>query len=86
MPALAGVATAPASFATTPDVSLQFEPNTWVLKCTAGTVDISFDGKEVHLTLSSTDAILPINTLRKKLWTKQNGGAATLRWSALSQA
>jgi hypothetical protein len=78
---------APASFTPlTPDVSLEFEPDTLVLKATAGTADISFDGVNVHLTLATTDSILPIPSKRKKMWVRQNGGAATLRWSALTLA
>lgn len=85
MPAQSGTVTAAASFPTNPDVSLAFEPDTWTLKATAGTADLSFDGVNVHLTLTSTDPILPLPTKLKKLWVKQNGGAATLRWSAISR-
>lgn len=84
MSAQSGSIAAPANFNTAPDVALEFLPDTWVLKVTAGTADISFDGKDVHLTLASTDAILPLNTKRTKLWVRQNGGAATLRWSAIT--
>jgi len=84
MSADSGTVAAPANFAAAPDVSLGFEPDTYVLKATAGTADISFDGVNVHLTLSSGDVILAIPTKRKKLWVKQNGGAASLRWSAFT--
>jgi len=85
MPAQSGTVAAAAAFPTNPDVALDFEPDTWVLKVTVGTADISFDGANVHLTLTSTDSLLPLPTKRKKLWVKQNGGAATLRWSAISR-
>lgn len=84
MSASSGTVSAPSSFATAPDVSLEFVPDTLVFKVTTGTADISFDGVNVHLTLVSTDSILPLFSKRKKIWVKQNGGAATLRWSALT--
>lgn len=86
MSAAAGSITAPASFTVNPDVSLEFEPDSLVLKVTAGTADISFDGTNVHLTLASTDSVIVLPKKSKKLWVKQNGGAATLRWSALTLA
>jgi hypothetical protein len=86
MSAASATVVAPAAFATAPDMALEFEPDTLVLKVTAGTADISFDGVGVHLTLTSSDSILAIPVKRKKLWVKQNGGAATLRWSALTLA
>lgn len=86
MPALAGSVTAPANFATNPDALAPFRPDFWVLKVTVGTVDVSFDGQAVHLTLASTDAILVLPTAATRLWVRQNGGAATLRWSAMTQA
>jgi hypothetical protein len=86
MPAQSGSITAPASFATTADVTLNYRPDVWVLKAVSGTTDISFDGVNVHLTLTSTDVILPIPVCFTKLWARQNGGASTLRWSALSEA
>lgn len=86
MPAQSGTVSAAASFPASPDVALAFEPDTWTLKATAGTADISFDGTNVHLTLTSTDPILPLPTKRTKMWVRQNGGAATLRWSALTNS
>lgn len=84
MAAQGGTIAAPAAYNTNPDVALGFEPNTWVLKATAGTVVVSFDGKEDHVTLASAEANLPLTTKFTKLWVKQSGGAATLRWSALT--
>jgi hypothetical protein len=86
MSAASGVVAAPASFTTAPDVSLDFEPDTLVLKVTVGTADISFDGVNVHLILDSAETTFPLPTKRKKMWVRQNGGAATLRWSALTLA
>lgn len=84
MSAASGTVSAPASFATAADAAPSFEPNFWVLKATVGTADISFDGSVVALTLSSTDVALVLPTKASKLWVKQNGGAATLRWSAMT--
>lgn len=84
MSAESGTVAAPSSFAAAPDVVLNFEPDTYVLKVISGTADISFDGVNVHLTLASGDVILPIPCKRKKLWVQQNGGAASLRWSAFT--
>lgn len=86
MSAAAGSVVAPATFDVAPNVSLEFEPDSLVLKATAGTADISFDGTNVHLTLATADSIVVVPSKRKKLWVKQNGGAATLRWSALTLA
>lgn len=84
MAAQGGSVVAPASYNTNPDVALAFEPNTWVLKASAGTVVVSFDGVNDHVTLASAEANLPLSTKFTKLWVKQSGGAATLRWSALT--
>jgi hypothetical protein len=86
MSAAAGSVVAPATFDVAPNVLLDFEPDSLVLKTTAGTADISFDGVNVHLTLAIADSIVVVPSKRKKLWVRQNGGAATLRWSALTLA
>ncbi len=86
MSAAAGSIAAPATFDAAPNVSLEFEPDSLVLKATVGTADISFDGTNVHLTLASTDSVVVVPKKSKKMWVKQNGGAATLRWSALTLA
>ena len=84
MAAESGSIAAPASYPTNPQVDLSFEPNTWVLKATVGSCAVSFDGQNDHLILNNPNVDLPLTTKFKKLWVKQSGGAATLRWSALT--
>lgn len=83
MPAQSGTVVAAASFATTPDQTLLWDPKLWLVRATVGTADVSFDGVNVALTIGTADLFvsLPVNFTR--LWVRQNGGAATLRWSAI---
>lgn len=84
MPAESGTIAAPAAFNTAADAAPAFRPDFWVLKVTAGTSEISFDGIGVHLTLTSTDAAIVLPVSFKKLWARQSGGASSLRWSAMT--
>jgi hypothetical protein len=67
-----------------PSADPGFDPNFWVFDVTVGIADISFDGVNTALTLAVADAafLLPVNYA--KAWFRQNGGAATIRWSALT--
>ena len=71
-----------------PDVDTKFswgfEPALWVLTATVGTVAYSFDGTNVAGTLAVADPPLVLPVKHTHLWSRQNGGAATLRWSAMS--
>jgi hypothetical protein len=88
MPAASGTVVAGAAFAalTAPDALPGFESDYWVFRATVGTVDVSFDGVNVALTLANADGLLQIETKRKALWVRQNGGAATLRWSSFTKS
>ena len=84
MSTASGTIVAPVSFNTTADAIPGFEPVGWTLKATVGTVDVSYDGVNVAVTLTTTDSILVFPVRNAKLWVRQNGGAATLRWSAFT--
>ncbi len=84
MPAQSAVVVAPASFASSPDFTVPFEPNSLILKASSGTADVSFDGVNVAITIASTDGFLTLTTKRTKIWVRQNGGASTLRISAIT--
>jgi hypothetical protein len=92
MSAASGVVVAPIAFNTDPDVSLGFEPDSLILKATAGVLDVSFDGIHTHLTLEVSDKTLIIPTKRRKMWVRLNDPTASLddgtslRWSALTLA
>lgn len=86
MPAfLSPAITVPAAYAASPEVSLDFEPDVLVFRSTAGDYFYSFDGVNDHGMVNNADATqLVIPTKRKKVWFKQNGGAATARLSAVT--
>jgi hypothetical protein len=85
MPAFAPspIATA-AAYAATPDVSLDFTPDFWLLRSDAGNYFFSFDGVTDHGLIKAADLYLNVPTKRTKMWLKQSGGAATARVSAFS--
>jgi hypothetical protein len=84
MAASSGTVTAAAAFPATADVTLPFTPEIYVLKVTVGTADISFDGTNSHLTLATGDTLISLPLRFNRMWVRQNGGAATLRWSAFT--
>lgn len=86
MPAQGGSVAAAASYATLPDVALAFEPDHLILKVASGTCDISFDGTNTFFTLATADAAIVLHTKLKNIWFRQNGGASTIRWGAITTA
>ena len=82
MPAHSQTVTVPASYATAPNADLTFVPDTLVFRSEAGNYFFSFDGVNDHGRVVSTDPNLIISVQRRKVWFKQDGGAATARVSA----
>lgn len=82
---LSSAITVPAAYATSPDVSLDFEPDTLMFRAVSGNFFFSFDGVNDHGMVNAADSgqlVLP--TKRKKVWLKQNGGASTARVGAIT--
>jgi len=75
------------AYPATPQVSLQFVPDFYVLRVETGAVGVlvSFDGVNDHLHFKPTDLQIPIHSKATKVWLKEDGaGACTFRVSALS--
>lgn len=80
---LSGALTVPAAYTLlTPDVSLPFDPDQTIFRATAGNYFYSFDGVNDHGMVNTGEAALIILSKRRKVWLKQNGGAATARIAA----
>lgn len=86
MPAHSQLVTVPASYPTAPNIELAFEPDTLLFRSEAGNYFFSFDGVNDHGRVISTDPNLSLNTKRRKVWFRQDGGAATARLSAITYA
>lgn len=77
----------PAAYAATPEVSLEFTPDSLQLRSTVGNFFYSFDGVNDHGMARATDTTpLQLRTKNRKVWFKQDGGAATARVSALTDS
>lgn len=79
---LSSALTVPAAYTANPDVNLAFEPDQVIFRATAGNYFYSFDGVEDHGMVNNGEAALIILSKRRKVWLKQNGGAATARIAA----
>jgi hypothetical protein len=69
-----------------PSVSLDFEPDTLILRSEAGNFYLSFDGVNDHIRVQAGDPPLVLQTKRKKMWLRQEDGTAIARVSALTIA
>lgn len=82
---LSSALTVPAAYTlATPDVKLDFEPDSVMFRAVTGNFFYSWDGVNDHGMVNSTDAQLVLNTKRRKVWLKQNGGASTARVAAFT--
>lgn len=68
----------------TPDLALEFEPDTVIVQAETGNAFISFDGVTDHISVMNTQGPLTLSTKRTKFWVKQNGGAANVRLMAFT--
>lgn len=96
----AAVTVPAAYVAATPDVDLSdippsaapptinrasFVPDYWIFRAVAGNYFYSFDGINDHGMVNAADTVpLKIPCKARKVWTKQNGGAATARLQAFT--
>lgn len=87
MPAAASTVTAPAAYTVAPDVTLQFQPDVWVVRATTGNALVSLDGTNNYFSVRTADTgPLYVQSKGQKLWVKQDGGAATVLVAAFSHA
>jgi len=69
------------------DVSAEFVPDFFDFRATAGSFFYSFDGVNDHGIVNNTDLVpIKVESHCRKVWVKQNGGAATARVSAWTRA
>lgn len=87
MPAYGTTVVTPASYATNPDISLDFDPDTWFFRSDSGDYKVSFDGVQDHLLIKAADTFPTVLSLRRrKAWFKQSGGASTARVGVFSKS
>jgi hypothetical protein len=85
MPAAASTITAPAAYTAAPDVALQFQPDEWIVRATAGNAFVSLDGAANFFSVRVADAApLVVRSKSKAVWVKQDGGAATVLVAAFT--